>query len=126
MITNIGKLNESIEFLKATFRDGLLSAAIWEVESGLALAGFNSSPAGVALSGGSYQMIRDALETANYPKIGRYYILELQGGLIALVVQHINGILQAAALNANKVNMGVVLGVAVPRMLADVAAAQAA
>jgi hypothetical protein len=126
MQMNFEALNGAVDELKTLFKDGLLSTDIWERELGLSFAGYNQQPAAVALFTETTRNLLSTLKDSGFPGLNRYYMLELEGDHIVMLIRHDDDILQGILLNSKKVNLGLLLSVALPRMLSSVKAARTA
>jgi hypothetical protein len=124
MQVNIQKLDAAVNELKTTLKDGLLATDIWDRATGLSLAAFNPQPAAVALFTEIVNSLNDTLAASGFPRLNRYFFLDLQGGRTVMIIQHGPDILHGVLMDSAKVNMGVLLAVAMPKMLALVNAAR--
>jgi len=120
MNLNIDKLDAIAQELKGTLKEGLLSTDIWDRSTGLSLAGINPQPAAVALFTEITNTLRSALSDAGFPGLKRYYFLDLEGDHVMMVVRHGDDLLQGILMNSQKINLGLLLSVALPKMLAGV------
>ncbi|MEX8521022.1 MAG: hypothetical protein AB3X44_21165 [Leptothrix sp. (in: b-proteobacteria)] len=117
MNINITLLEQTIADLCNLLKDGLLATDIWDRETGLSLAGFNAQPAAVALFTQVTNDLATALSSSGFPGLNRYYLLDLDGNSTVLIVQHGKDLLQGILLNNKKANLGLLIAVALPRML---------
>ena len=120
MNINIEKLEAALQELKATLKDGLLSTDIWDRASGLSLAGIEIQPAAVALFTEVTNNLASTLSEAGFPGLNRYYFMELEGDNIVMVIRHGDDLLHGILMNPKKVNLGILLSVAVPKAIASV------
>lgn len=120
MNIDIEKLEALIQELKNTLKDGLLACDIFDRASGLSLAGYNPHPTAVALFTEVTSIIVTTLAASELPGLKRYYLLDLDNDHSVLVIRHGADLLQGIFMNSQKVNLGVLLSVALPRMLAGV------
>lgn len=120
MAIDIEKLNSAVQELRNTLKEGLVATDIWELGVGLSLAGHNSQPAAVALFTELTTSLMGTLSDSGFPKLRRYYILELEGDHLVVILRHGSDMLQGILLNSQKTNMGMLLSVAIPKMLAAV------
>lgn len=120
MDINIEQLETAIQELKNTLKDGLLSADIWDSSMGLSLAGYNPQPAAVALFTDMTNVLSGTLSDSGFPGLNRYYFLELEGDHIVMVIRHRTDLLQGILMNSKKVNLGLLMSVVLPKMLASV------
>jgi hypothetical protein len=126
MQINIEKLEAANTELKGVLRDALIVSDIWDYSTGLSLAAINPQPVGVALFTQIITTLNDVLSGSGFPTLNRYFFLDFEDNQICCVLLHGQGILQAVIMDAGKVNLGVLLAVAIPKMLAGVEAAQRA
>jgi hypothetical protein len=125
MQIDVQKLEAAITDLRATLKDGLLAADIWDRNTGLSLAGYNTQPAAVALFTEIVNSLGETLESSGFPGLDRYFFMSLQTGKIVLIVLHGTSLLEGVLMDSAKVNLGVLLSVALPKTLAAVQAALA-
>lgn len=116
-------LNNCVESLKTLLKDGLLAVDIWTIQDGLSLAGYNSQPAAVGLFTQLTGELLNTLRDSGFPGLNRYYLLDMEGDHTVLIIRHGQELLQGLMLNNKKVNLGVLLSVALPRSLEMVAQA---
>ena len=119
---DIAKLEKCVDDLRALLKEGLLTADIWDRETGLSLAGYNAQPA-AALFNQVTGDIANTLEGSGFPKLGRFYLLDLQDDHSVLILQPRPELLYGMLLSSKKVNMGVLFSLAIPRALDAVAKA---
>lgn len=111
---DIEQLNACVEEMKAVLKDGLLSVDIW-TNDGLSLASYNSQPAATALFGQMTIEIGDTLRNSGFPALGRYHLEDLEGEHTSMIIRHGTDLQQGMLLDNKKVNIGVLLAVALPR-----------
>ncbi|MDR2238944.1 MAG: hypothetical protein LBE33_00695 [Zoogloeaceae bacterium] len=114
---NVAKLEKAVEDLHALLKDGLLATDIWDRATGLSLAGYNPQPAGVALFNQLTTELIGTLSGAGFPGLNRYYLMDLEGDLIIVIIQHGEDLLHGVLLSSSKVNMGILFSIAIPKML---------
>ena len=124
MQINTDKLETSLQDLKGILKDGLLAVAIWDSSTGLALAEINPQPAGVALFNELTGVIQSTLAGSGFPGLRRYYFLDLEADHSIFLLRHGDDLLQGLLMNSSKANLGILLSVALPKMLASVQAAR--
>jgi hypothetical protein len=124
-MTNIDleQLNNCVESMKGLLKDGLLAVDIWNIQDGLSLAGYNSQPAAVGLFTQLTGELVSTLRDSGFPGLNRYYLMDMEGDHTVLLIRHGQHLLQGMMLNNKKVNLGVLLSVALPRSLEMVAQA---
>lgn len=124
MNLDIQQLETAVEELKTLLKDGLLAADIWDRGTGLSLAGYNAQPAAVALFTQVTGELASALSNSGFPALSRYYLLDLDGSATVMVIRHGDDLLQGMLLNNKRANLGLLIAVALPRMLEAVAKAR--
>ena len=125
MDINIDKLETAVQDLKNMLKDGLLATDIWDRSTGLSLAGHNPRPAAVALFSETPNTLINTLSDAGFPGLKRYFFLDLEGDHVVMIIRHGTDLLQGILMNSQKVNLGLLLSVALPKMLTSVEKARA-
>lgn len=118
---DIAKLEKTVEDLHALLKEGLTATDIWDRATGLSLAGYNAQPAAVALFNQLTEEISTTLSDAGFPKLGRYYLLDLDADNMVVILQHGTDLLQGILLNAKKINMGILFSIAIPKAFDGIA-----
>ena len=117
-------LDSAVQDLRNVLRDGLIATDIWDRTAGLSLAGFNQQPVAVALFTRITTELESSLTDSNFPPLGRYYLLDMEGNHTVAVVNHTT-LLQGILVDNKRANLGILISVAIPRMLETIARAQA-
>lgn len=120
MEINIEKLETAVQELKATLKEGVLATSVWDRSTGLSLAQINPQPAADAMFTELTNTLNSTLVDSGFPALKRYYFLDLEGNHSAMIIRHGDDLLQGILMNSLKVNLGVLLSIALPRMLASV------
>lgn len=120
MNIDIEKLDALTQELKTTLKEGLLSTDIFDRTNGLSLASFNPQPTAAALFTEVTNVITSTLADSGLPNLKRYYLLDLDNDHSVMVIRHGSDLLQGILMNSQKVNIGILLSVAMPKMLAGV------
>ncbi len=122
---NTKMLDAAVQDLRNILRDGLIATDIWDRGTGLSLAGHNQQPVAVAL----FTRITDELDTSlrdsNFPPLARYYLLDMEGSHTVVVVNH-GAVLQGILVDSKRANLGILIAVAIPKMIDMIARAKAA
>ncbi len=117
------KLDQAVTELQQHLRDGLVAVDILDRTSGLSLASFNSNSASQL-----FPMLADTvsnvLDTAGFPALNRYLLLDLEGGHWVLVLRAGDDMMATLLLDSAKTSLGMLLGVAVPKALENIEAAR--
>ena len=114
---NTKKLAPAIDSFRERLGTALISCDIWGPD-GLSLAGFNPKPEAVALFGDITTRLVRSLADGNFPSLGRYYLLELTDKKIVCVLVYRNH-QWGALVDMDKVNMGMLISIAIPKALED-------
>lgn len=106
----------AVQDLKNVLRDGLVATDIWDRASGLSIAGFNQQPVAVALFTRITTEMESSLTDSQFPGLGRYYLIDMEGNHTVVVVNH-GDLLQGMLVDNKRANLGLLISVAIPRML---------
>jgi hypothetical protein len=113
-------LEAAVQDLRNILRDGLIATDIWDREAGLSLAGFNQQPVAVALFTRITVELESSLADSNFPALARFYLLDMEGNHNAVVINH-GSLLQGMLVDNKRANLGILISVAIPRMIETVA-----
>ncbi len=116
------QLELAVQDLRNTLRDGLIASDIWDKKDGLSLAGFNQQPVAVALFTRITHELDTSLADSSFPPLNRYYLLDMANNHTIAVVNH-GDLLQGILVDNKKANLGILISVAIPRMIDAVAKA---
>ncbi|HEU4536100.1 MAG TPA: hypothetical protein VFS00_18375 [Polyangiaceae bacterium] len=109
-------LEAAVQDLRNILREGLLATDIWDRTAGLSLAGFNQQPVAVALFTRMTEELDGSLRDSNFPSLARYFLLDLEGNHTVVVINH-GTLLQGILVDNKRANLGILISVAIPRML---------
>jgi hypothetical protein len=113
---DIKKLIKIIQDLKEDCGDALLSTDIWTAADGQTIAGYNSNPKAAALMNRVGQQFVEAISGAKFHPLDKYYILDLNDRKMIICLTFTDywwGIL----LDAEKIQLGLLLNVIVPKAM---------
>jgi hypothetical protein len=113
-------LDLAVQDLRNVLRDGLIATDIWERTAGLSLAGFNQQPVAVALFTRMTTDLESSLTDSNFPPLSRYFLIDMEGNHTVAVINH-GPLLQGILVDNKRANLGILISVAIPRMLESVA-----
>jgi len=116
-------LDLAVQDLRNILRDGLIATDIWDRVDGLSLAGYNQQPVAVALFTRITTELQSSLADSGFPPLSRYYLLDMENNHTAAVINH-GGLLQGMLVDNKRANLGILISVAIPRMLESVARAK--
>ncbi|MFO0586924.1 MAG: hypothetical protein U0441_05270 [Polyangiaceae bacterium] len=122
---NTKMLDAAVQDLRNILRDGLVATDIWDRGTGLSLAGHNPQPVAVAMFSRITEELESSLRDSNFPPLSRYYLVDMEGHHTAVVINH-GSILQGVLVDSKRANLGILIAVAIPKMLELVARAKAA
>lgn len=124
MFLDIARLEETIADVRGLVRMGLIATDIWDRETGLSLAGYDSRPDQAALLNEVATELARALDGANLPPLGSYFLADLADNRVVVVQPHGRDLMSAMLLDARRTNLGVLITLVIPRYAAGVAAAR--
>jgi hypothetical protein len=116
-------LDLAVQDLRNVLRDGLIATDIWDRTDGLSLAGHNQQPVAAALFTRITTELESSLTDSNFPPLARYYLLDMAGNHTAAVINH-GSLLQGMLIDNKRANLGILISVAIPRMIEAVAKAR--
>jgi len=117
-------LDQAVQDLRNVLRDGLIASDIWDRAAGLSLAGYNQQPVAVALFTRITLELETSLADSGFPALARYYILDMEGNHTVAMINH-GVLLQGILVDNKRANLGILISVAIPRMIETVARAKA-
>lgn len=121
---NLEKLEQVLVGQKQLLKDGLISSDIWDIATGLSLANHNGLPEATALFNQLTTDLLVILDGSGLPSLNRFYLLNLEAEKMVVIVRHGEDLLQGLLLDPQKVNLGVVFSLVVPKSIAQVAEAR--
>lgn len=113
---DVKKLNEAIDILKGTLGEALIATDIWTAADGQPLAGFNPQPKAAALFNQLTSTIDKALKGSGFPELGRYFILDLVGGKMAIAIP-LGDYEWGMLIDSEKAPLGLLLNVVIPQAI---------
>jgi hypothetical protein len=113
---NVENLNKAIDTLKKDLGEGLVSADIWTAVDGQIIAGINPQPKAAALFNKLTMDMAKNLKTAGFPELGRYWLVDLVGGMIGIVIP-LGDYEWGMMLDSNKAPLGLLLNVVIPQAI---------
>ena len=109
---DVKKLKQAIEVLRNDLEDALIATDIYPTGVGTPLVGYNSNPQASALFDRVTVFMQKALEGAGFPQLTNYYLLKVEGGLVVVLV--FDGYQWGMFVDDSKVNLGILLNIAIP------------
>ncbi len=83
-------------------RGALVSMDLWDRESGLSLAGFNSQPAATALFNQVTGDLDYTLKESGFPTLNRFYMLDLTDGKMVVILRQADDFLGGMLLDGGE------------------------
>ena len=117
-------LDLAVQDLRNVLRDGLVATDIWERSAGLSLAGYNQQPVAVALFTRITAELESSLADSGFPALARFYLLDMEGNHTVAVINH-GPLLQGVLVDNKRANLGILISVAIPRMIESIGRAKA-
>jgi hypothetical protein len=116
------RLQQLVQDLRSQI-PGIIATDIWDVATGLSLAGYNEQPIAVALFNDLTSTLERVLAQSGFPRLKRYYVLDLEGAT-GVVIMHGSDIRQGILFDAEQTTIGQVLTFGLKMSLAGVADAR--
>jgi CheY-like chemotaxis protein len=113
---NVQKLYAAVELLKNDLGSALLAADIFGSADGQSIAGHNSQPKASALFGQLTLFLGKSLEGSGFPKLGKYYILDLADAKMVIVIP-LGDYQWGLLIDTKKVQLGLLLNVVMPKII---------
>ncbi len=113
---DVEKLNEAVNIQKNDLGQGLLATDIFSSSDGQSIVGFNSNPQACALFNQISDYMKNALEESGFPPLGRYYIMDVAGDKMIVVIL-LGDFRWGMLIDRNKTQLGLLLNIAMPRMI---------
>ena len=110
---NIEKLNNAIEKVKRDLGSSLLATDIFTVEDGTSIAGYNSQAKACALFNELTLNLISSLNTAGFPGLNDYYLLNLKDGNLVLVM-YLLDFQWGFLVDSKQVKLGLLLNIVMP------------
>ena len=109
------RLNAIVDDLKEVLGSALIATDSWITSDGQSLASYNSQPKATALFNEITVNLRKSLKNADFPGLGKYYLINLDNNFIVMVV--IQGELQEGLLvDMSKTTLGILINIALPKV----------
>ncbi len=120
---NIESFERNIEATRTALGDGIESISIWSIDTGLVLAEWQGNETAVALLTRLIENLRELMKESLgvSPSAGGYLFVDLKGDKSLVVINHGGGIMQGWLLDTSKVKPGIVLDMALPSTIKNLA-----
>lgn len=110
---NTLKLKESITIFKDHLGDALVSSDIWNKKNGLSIASYQSNERYTALFSRIIGQMENALKDLEFPPIGNYQIVDLEGNLLLLMINFKDQYVWGSLIDKTKTSLGDLIFIAV-------------
>ena len=110
------KINRAVDNVSRELGNALISSDVWNIDDGESIAGYNSQPMASVLFNQITGYINEALEQSEYPKLDKYYILQLKDGKMVLVIPF-GEFLWEMLIDTKKARLGVLLNSTIPGII---------
>lgn len=114
---NIQKVNAAIETMRESLGAALLATDCFGAADGQSIAGINTQPKASALFNQVTDQLEKSLKASDFPPLGRYYMLDLEGAVV--IVVPLGKYRQGMLLDPKKAQLGLVLNVVLPKLIED-------
>lgn len=116
---------QNIAATKLALREAVLSINIWNPSTGLIIADWQGNPTSVALLTQLIGDLQTTLTDANMPAMKEDYLyMDLQDNQALVVINHGDDLMQGWLVDSAKISPGILLGMAVPNAMVNIAAAK--
>lgn len=105
-----------VDEAKSKLGRALLATDIWVKGERISLAGHNPQPGATRFFDELNDYIETSLKNSKFPKLSRYFLLELEEDNTVVIVNHGN-VLQGMLINLRMANMGSVVSLTVPHLI---------
>ncbi|GEM_PF-1043258 len=117
------KLLSIFESLKQDLGEGFLATDIWDTANARPLVkshDYNKNSKAISVFSESTRMLNKTLQESDYPRLGNYYLINLDNNNLVVVIS-IETFQQFILIDLSKVQMGILMSVALPNLLSSLA-----
>ncbi|HLP46002.1 MAG TPA: response regulator [Candidatus Kapabacteria bacterium] len=112
------KVSSLMDRLKEELGEALLSAQVWTLSEGEVFAGYNQQSEVSDLFTQITLYINEALSTAEFPQLGKYYVFNLEGKKISVTIP-LGEYFCSMLIDSKKTPLGLLLKVVLPGVIAS-------
>ncbi|MCX6583022.1 MAG: hypothetical protein NT166_22830 [Candidatus Aminicenantes bacterium] len=113
---DLQQMNKVLHNVERELGNALISTDVWNIADAESIAGYNSQPMACALFNQITSYINEALEQGKYPKLDKYYILDLQDDKMVLVIPFAEFIWEML-IDTKKARLGILLNSTIPGII---------
>lgn len=117
-------LEQALNEMHEQLGDAIIATGIWTRQTEEVLAAINHQPVAVTMFNALTDNIAAALNNSGFPRLHRYYFMDLDDDHVVLIIQHDAQVLQGSLLDSSKIKVGVLISVTIPKLIQRVAAAR--
>lgn len=121
---DIPTLQAAMDEMAAELGAGLGATAIWDRGTEHVYLEFEAPPSAPSLFNTLTKEIGVSLDTAGFPDINRYFLIDLKDGIMIVIIKHREDVLQGILVSAENANLGSLFGFVIPAQLEAVEAAR--
>lgn len=113
---DLQQMNKVLHNVERELGNALISTDVWNIADAESLAGYNSQPMACALFNQITDYINEALATGKYPKLDKYYIMDLQDDKMVLVIPFAEFVWEML-IDTKKARLGILLNTTIPGII---------
>jgi len=117
-------LRSAVDEMIAELGTGFGATAIWDRGTERVFVEIEAPPGAPKLFNNLTREIATSLDTAGFPDINRYFLIDLKDGIMIVIIKHREDVLQGILVSAESVNLGSLFGFVIPAQLEAVEAAR--
>ncbi len=110
------KMNLAVHNVVRELGNALISTDVWNIADAESIVGYNSQPIACALFNQISEYVNEALEEGEYPKLAKYYILDLKDGKMVIIIPFGEYIWEML-IDTKRARLGLLLNITVPQMI---------
>ncbi len=111
-----GKIKKILEEFSDSLDGGLMAADLWNIDSGLSVAGINTNASYTAIFSRIIKNLKNAFTDLGFPELGKYIIVDLDADAFVIFLnidsQHVLGML----LDKKYTTLGYLLNIAIDQV----------
>lgn len=119
-------LERALNEMRKELGDSVVATGIWRRQTEEVLAAINHQPVAATMFNALTDNIAAALNNSKFPKLHRYYFIDLEDDHLVLIIRHDTDVLQGTLLQASHCKLGMLLSVTIPKLIQQVADARLA
>lgn len=117
---DIAALERAFDDMKTQLGGGLVSTSIWDRRTERRYLMIKEHAHAAMMFNALTDSIAAALDNSGFPRLNRYYLIDLEQEHVVVIIRHGDDTLQGVLVNAKHCNVGLLLTVVVPRLLRQI------